>query len=181
MLDPKPSSSYNGRPSFANPKYLKKAQSAKPCLYEIPYDKDDLANIFSPDKEETLTLEQESRSKLHKETIKPYDHTHQNNLYEIFKPPTWEYLDQLYYANETRKKMWRKSFDKYKPHIAKNIHLEYVKEVDELESEKADFSNEYDLLLQECVSKDIMCSILRTFKSLDGKTEMQCLYLEKHA
>ncbi|GJR26756.1 hypothetical protein Tco_1102988 [Tanacetum coccineum] len=43
--------------------------------------------------------------------------------------------------------------------------LEYVqslkKEVDELESEKAKFLNEYDLLLQECVSKDIMCSILQ--------------------
>ncbi|GJR29452.1 hypothetical protein Tco_1105684 [Tanacetum coccineum] len=39
----------------------------------IPYDKDDLANIFAPNQEETLTLEQESRSKLHKETIKKYD------------------------------------------------------------------------------------------------------------
>nr|GEW02835.1 hypothetical protein [Tanacetum cinerariifolium] len=58
MLALKPSSSYNGGPSFANPKYLKKAQSEKPCLYEIPYDKDDLANIFSPDRKETLTLEQ---------------------------------------------------------------------------------------------------------------------------
>ncbi|GJU17212.1 hypothetical protein Tco_1145178 [Tanacetum coccineum] len=39
-----------------------------------------------------------------------------------------------------------------------NDDLEYVKslekEVDELESEKADFSNIYDLLLEECVSKD---------------------------
>ncbi|GJW65866.1 hypothetical protein Tco_0117750 [Tanacetum coccineum] len=56
--------------------------------------------------------------------------------------------------------------------------LEYVqsleKEVDELESEKAEFSNEYDLLLQECVSKDIMCSILRSFESLDDKTDLQC-------
>ncbi|GJY35098.1 hypothetical protein Tco_0420476 [Tanacetum coccineum] len=69
MVAPK-SSTYNGRPSFANPKYLKKAQSEKPCLYEIPYDKDDLANIFSPDREETLTLEQESRSKLNKYELK---------------------------------------------------------------------------------------------------------------
>ncbi|GJV65404.1 hypothetical protein Tco_1476232 [Tanacetum coccineum] len=51
--------------------------------------------------------------------------------------------------------------------------LEYAqsleKEVDELESEKAEFSNEYDLLLQECVLMDIMCSILRSFESLDEK------------
>ncbi|GJZ98297.1 hypothetical protein Tco_0670750 [Tanacetum coccineum] len=54
--------------------------------------------------------------------------------------------------------------------------LEYVqslgKEVDELESEQADFSNEYDLLLQEFVSKDIMCAILRSFDNLDEYYEM---------
>ncbi|GJT10505.1 hypothetical protein Tco_0857547 [Tanacetum coccineum] len=55
MLAPK-SSTYNGRPTFVNPMYLKKAQFEKPCLYEIPYDKSDLANVFVPDREETLTL-----------------------------------------------------------------------------------------------------------------------------
>ncbi|GJS39409.1 hypothetical protein Tco_0564452 [Tanacetum coccineum] len=61
--------------------------------------------------------------------------------------------------------------------------LRYVKslgkEVHELESEKADFLNEFDLLLQECVSKDIMCSILHSLADIDEQTEMQCLYLEK--
>ncbi|GJY98981.1 hypothetical protein Tco_0516411 [Tanacetum coccineum] len=99
MLAPK-GSTYNGRPTFANPMYLKKAQSEKPCLYEIPYDTSDLANIFAPDREETLTLEQESRSKLNKDLVKPYDYTKQNSLYEIFKPPSREYLDQLAHANE---------------------------------------------------------------------------------
>ncbi|GKC51618.1 hypothetical protein Tco_1074363 [Tanacetum coccineum] len=73
MLAPKPRSIYNGRPSFANPKYPEKAQSEKPCLYAIPYEKNDLANIFAPDREGTLTLEQESRSKLHNEIVNPYD------------------------------------------------------------------------------------------------------------
>ncbi|GJV42002.1 hypothetical protein Tco_1420442 [Tanacetum coccineum] len=68
-------------------------------------------------KEETLTLEQESRSKLNKDIVKPYDYTQQNNLYEIFKPPTREYLDKLAHANEVRKKIWRKSFIKNKPHM----------------------------------------------------------------
>ncbi|GJY03520.1 hypothetical protein Tco_0369460 [Tanacetum coccineum] len=241
MLAPK-GSTYNGRPTFANPMYLKKAQSKKPCLYKIPYDKSDLANMFAPDREETLTLEQESRSKLNKDLVKPYGYTKQNSLYEIFKPPSHEYLDQLAYANEVRNKMWRKSFVKTKPHIVKNIGflptgksisksrqaykvmtnninhfklicdqawtkhaadkfcdptpqdmtvlvknclmplaiktqndsfkfvhelkqemhagLKYVesleKEIDELESDKADFSNIYDLLLQERVSQDVM-------------------------
>ncbi|GJV37197.1 retrovirus-related pol polyprotein from transposon TNT 1-94 [Tanacetum coccineum] len=56
MLAPK-GSTFNGRPTFENLMYLKKAQSEKPCLYEIPYDTSDLANRFTPDKEETLTLE----------------------------------------------------------------------------------------------------------------------------
>ncbi|GJZ17791.1 hypothetical protein Tco_0553914 [Tanacetum coccineum] len=104
MLAPK-CSTYNGRPTFSNPMYLKKAQSEKPCLYEIPYDTSDLANRFTPDREETLTLEQKSRSKLNKDLVKPYDHTKQNSLYEIFKPPSREYLDQLAHANKVRKKM----------------------------------------------------------------------------
>ncbi|GJT93437.1 hypothetical protein Tco_1082282 [Tanacetum coccineum] len=61
--------------------------------------------------------------------------------------------------------------------------LQYVqsfkKEIDELESDKADFSNIYDLLLQECVLKDIMCSYLHSLLDLDAHTELQCLYLHK--
>ncbi|GKA55484.1 hypothetical protein Tco_0754433 [Tanacetum coccineum] len=120
MLAPK-GSTYNGRPTFANPMYLKKAQSKKPCLYEIPYDKCDLVNLFALDREKTLTLEQESRSKLNKDLVKPYDYKKQNSLYEIFKPPSREYLDQLAHANEIQKKMWRKYFVKSKPHIVKNM------------------------------------------------------------
>ncbi|GJR51371.1 retrovirus-related pol polyprotein from transposon TNT 1-94 [Tanacetum coccineum] len=51
MLAPK-CSTYNGRPTFANPRYLKKAQSEKPCLYEIPYDNSDHATtVFPPNRE----------------------------------------------------------------------------------------------------------------------------------
>ncbi|GKC81910.1 hypothetical protein Tco_1137627 [Tanacetum coccineum] len=120
MLAPK-GSTFNGIPTFANPMYLKKAQSEKPCLYEIPYDPYDLANQFTPDREETLTLEQESRSKLNKDLVKPYDYTKQNSLYENFKPASQEYHDQLAHANEVRKKMWRKSFVKSKPKFFINI------------------------------------------------------------
>ncbi|GJW67841.1 retrovirus-related pol polyprotein from transposon TNT 1-94 [Tanacetum coccineum] len=114
-------STFNGRPTFANPTYLKKDQSQKPCLYEILYDTSDLANRFTPDREETLTLRQESRSKLNKDLVTSYDYTKQNSLYENFEPPSREYLEQLAHANEVQKKMWRKSFVKTKPHIVKNI------------------------------------------------------------
>ncbi|GJW55787.1 retrovirus-related pol polyprotein from transposon TNT 1-94 [Tanacetum coccineum] len=69
MLAPK-CATYHGRSTFANPKYCKKAQSDKPCLYEIPYDTSDPANRFAPDGEDTVTLEKESRSKLDKDKLK---------------------------------------------------------------------------------------------------------------
>ncbi|GJW76600.1 hypothetical protein Tco_0138282 [Tanacetum coccineum] len=264
MLAPK-CATYHGRSTFANPKYLKKAQSDKPCLYEIPYDTSDPANRFCPDGEDTVTLEKESRSKLDKDKVKPYNYTYQNSLYETFKPPSKAYLDQLERAKEVRKTMWRKTFVRTKPNIAKNVgflpmsksisksrllynemtnnfnhfrticqqtwsnhtssafpnptaksmevlikillmplsdktildshcfihelkremndDLEYVnsleKELDELESEKADFSNIYDLLLEECVSKDVTCSYLHSLSDLNANTELQCLYLHK--
>nr|GFA96441.1 hypothetical protein [Tanacetum cinerariifolium] len=61
--------------------------------------------------------------------------------------------------------------------------LEYVesleKEIDKLESDKAEFSNMYDTLLQECVSNDVMCSYLHSLSDLDAHTGVQCLYLHK--
>ncbi|GJT22706.1 retrovirus-related pol polyprotein from transposon TNT 1-94 [Tanacetum coccineum] len=266
MLAPK-CPTFNGRPTFANPMYLKKVQYEIPCLYAIPHDQYDPANRLVPDREETLTLEEESRSKLNKDLVKPFDYTKLNSLYEIFKPPTQHYEIQFAQANEIRKKMWRKSFVKTKPNIFKNIDflpvsksisksrqaynvmmnninhlkeivdqawvkhsndrlhlrnptaqdmeilvktclmplalktqndsfafvhelkqemhadLKYVEsledEIDELESDKAEFSNMYDMLLQECVSNDIMCSYLQSSFDLDEITELQCLYLHK--
>ncbi|GKB59459.1 retrovirus-related pol polyprotein from transposon TNT 1-94 [Tanacetum coccineum] len=264
MLAPK-CPTFNGRPTFANPIYLKKAQNEKPCLYEIPHNQSDPTNSLVPDREETLTLKRESREKLNKVLVKPYDYTKLNSLSEIFKPPNQEYQIQLAHANEIRKKMWRKYFVKTKPNIFKNIDflpvsksisksrqaynvmtnninhlrelvyqawvkqpkdhfraptahdmeiliktclmplvlktqndsfvffhelkqemhadLKYVesleKEVDELESDKVEFSNMYDMLLQECVSNDVMCSYLHSSSDLDAYTELQCLYLHK--
>ncbi|GJX66831.1 retrovirus-related pol polyprotein from transposon TNT 1-94, partial [Tanacetum coccineum] len=64
-----------------------------------------------------------------------------------------------------------------------HVDLKYVesleKEVDKLESDKAYFSNMYDMLLQECVSNDVMCSYLHSLSDLDARTELQCLYLHK--
>ncbi|GJV97978.1 retrovirus-related pol polyprotein from transposon TNT 1-94 [Tanacetum coccineum] len=265
-LDPK-CPTFNGRPTFANPRYLKMAQNEHPRLYEISHDQSDPANRLIPDREEILTLEEESRSKLNKDLVKPFDYTKLNDLYDIFKPQTQHYEIQFAQANAIRKKMWRKSFVKTKPNVFKNIDflpvsksvsksrqaynvmtnninhlnelvnqawvkhsndhlylrhptaqdmeilvkkclmplalktqndslafihelkqemhadLKYVEsledELDELESDKAEFSNMYDMLLQECVSKDVMCSYLRTSSDLDEITELQCLYLHK--
>ncbi|GKB18720.1 retrovirus-related pol polyprotein from transposon TNT 1-94 [Tanacetum coccineum] len=79
MLAPK-CPTFNGRPTFANPRYLKKAQNEIPCLYAIPHDQSDPANRLVPDREETLTLDNESRSKLNKDLVKPFDYTMLNSL-----------------------------------------------------------------------------------------------------
>nr|GFD11149.1 hypothetical protein [Tanacetum cinerariifolium] len=104
MVAPKVST-YNGRPTFTNPRYLKQAQSEISCLYAFPNDQSTHANRLIPDGEETLALERESRSKLNKDLVRPYDYTTLNSLYEIFKPPTQEFEIQLAHANEIRKKM----------------------------------------------------------------------------
>nr|GEW07068.1 retrovirus-related Pol polyprotein from transposon TNT 1-94 [Tanacetum cinerariifolium] len=61
--------------------------------------------------------------------------------------------------------------------------LKYVesleKEIDELESDKAEFLDMYDVILQECVSKDVMCSYLQSLSDLDILAELQCMYLHK--
>nr|GEX79717.1 ribonuclease H-like domain-containing protein [Tanacetum cinerariifolium] len=120
MLAPKGLTFY-GRPTFANPMYLKKAQSKKPCVYEISNDQSDPTNRLVPDREETLTLAEESRSKLNKDFVRPYDYTKLYSLYEIFKPASQGNHEQLAHANKVRKKMWGKSFVKVKPNIFKNI------------------------------------------------------------
>ncbi|GJT21951.1 hypothetical protein Tco_0891888 [Tanacetum coccineum] len=77
MLAPK-CPTFNGRPTFSNPRYLKKAQNEMPSLYAIPHDQSDHANRLVPDREETLTLDNESRSKLNKDLVKPFDYTKLN-------------------------------------------------------------------------------------------------------
>nr|GFB38133.1 integrase, catalytic region, zinc finger, CCHC-type, peptidase aspartic, catalytic [Tanacetum cinerariifolium] len=64
-----------------------------------------------------------------------------------------------------------------------HVYLKYVesleKEIDELESKKAEFSDMYDVILQECISKDVMCSYLMSLSDLDALDELQCMYLHK--
>nr|GEU62111.1 hypothetical protein [Tanacetum cinerariifolium] len=61
--------------------------------------------------------------------------------------------------------------------------LKYVeslkKEIDELESDKAEFSDMYDEILQDCVSKGVMCSYLQSLSNFDALAELQCMYLHK--
>ncbi|GJT69413.1 retrovirus-related pol polyprotein from transposon TNT 1-94 [Tanacetum coccineum] len=127
MLAPK-CATYNGRSTFANPK-------------------------FCPNGEETVTLEKESRSKLNKDTVKPYDYTYQNSLYEIFKPPSKTYLDQLERAKEVRKTMWRKTFVRTKPNIAKNVA--FLPDLKAQMQDKNIAISELKKLIEKCKGKSV--------------------------
>ncbi|GJS10599.1 retrovirus-related pol polyprotein from transposon TNT 1-94 [Tanacetum coccineum] len=78
MLAPK-CPTFNGRPTFVNPMYLKKAQNEHPGLYAITKDQSDPVIRLIHDREEILTLVEESRSKLNKDVVKPFDYTKLNN------------------------------------------------------------------------------------------------------
>ncbi|GJZ29515.1 retrovirus-related pol polyprotein from transposon TNT 1-94 [Tanacetum coccineum] len=168
MLAPK-CSIYNDRPTFANPMYLKKAQSEKPCLNEIPYDNSDLANRFAPNWEEILTLEQECRSKLNKDLVKPYDYTKQNSLYEIFKPPSQEHLQKLACANEIRAHTELQCLYLHKVKECEYLALKFSKQTDTKEvhnkllksfSKLEQHSISLELALQQCqeqMKNDTVC------------------------
>ncbi|GKD72303.1 hypothetical protein Tco_1330585, partial [Tanacetum coccineum] len=249
----------------ANASLAHELKECKSILAEASKTLGESNSIQDSYREETLTLEKESRSKLNKDLVRPYGYTKLNSLYEIFKPASQEYHEQLAHANEVRKKMWRKYFVKFKPNIFKNIgflpvsksisksrqaynvmtnninhfrelvnqawekhshnqlcaptaldmevliktclmplsiktqndsftfvnelkqemhaDLKYTEslenEINELEYDKAEFSNMYDILLQECMSNDVMCSYLHSLSDLDSHSKLQCLYLHK--
>nr|GEW70111.1 hypothetical protein [Tanacetum cinerariifolium] len=177
---------YNGRPTFANPRYLKQAQSEIPCLYAFPYDQSTHANRFIPDGEETLALERDSRSKLNKDLVQIVDNAWIKHSKDQLRAPTAQDMeiliqtclmplsiktqnDSFLFVHELKQEM--------------HVDLKYVeslkKEIDEPESDKAEFSNMYDMILQECVSKDVMCSYLLSLSDSDALDELQCLYLHK--
>nr|GEV12927.1 hypothetical protein [Tanacetum cinerariifolium] len=103
-----------------------------------------------------------------------------------FRPPTardMEILIQTYLmplAIKTQNDSFR-----FVHELKQEMHadLKYVEslenEIDELESDKAESSNMYDVILQECVSNDVMSSYLLSLSDLDALAELQCMYLHK--
>nr|GFB24593.1 hypothetical protein [Tanacetum cinerariifolium] len=61
------------RTSFAKPEYLKKAKQANPRLYDIDFYNDNLALMLSPESDEVIRLEKESRSEL-SDLVRPFDY-----------------------------------------------------------------------------------------------------------
>nr|GEZ42470.1 hypothetical protein [Tanacetum cinerariifolium] len=93
-------------------------------------------------------------------------------------------LTKSHYEGLVKQKTKNDSF-RFVHELKQEMHadLKYVesleKEIDELESDRAKFSNMYDVILQECVFKDVMCSYLMSLSDLDALDVLQCLYLHK--
>nr|GEZ68665.1 hypothetical protein [Tanacetum cinerariifolium] len=141
----------------------KQAQFEIPCLYAFPYDQSTYANRLIPDGEETLALERESRSKLNKDSVRPYDYTKLNSLYEIFKPPTQEYETQLAYANEINRK--------YALDELQCMYLHKVKECDCLAQKLSTQT--------ESVSKKVHTELLQYFAKVEKHSISLELALQK--
>nr|GEW34581.1 hypothetical protein [Tanacetum cinerariifolium] len=105
---------------------------------------------------------------------------------DLFRAPTAHDMEILIHTCMTPLAIKTHSDSlKFVHELKQEMHadLKYVesleKEIDELASDKAEFSDMYDVILQECVPKDIMCSYLMYLSDLDALDELQCLYLHK--
>nr|GFB15351.1 hypothetical protein [Tanacetum cinerariifolium] len=87
--------------SFAKPEFLKKAKQANPRLYDIGCYNDNLALMLSPESDEVIRLEKESRSKL-SHLIKAFDYTKLNNLYDLFVPQRKKSYEQRFFSERSR-------------------------------------------------------------------------------
>nr|GEU50829.1 hypothetical protein [Tanacetum cinerariifolium] len=77
--------------------------------------------------------------------------------------------DSFIYVHELKQEM----------HVDLNYVESLENKIDELESDKPKFSNIYDMILQESMSNEVMCTYLLSLSDLYGLAELQCLYLYK--
>nr|GEW97172.1 retrovirus-related Pol polyprotein from transposon TNT 1-94 [Tanacetum cinerariifolium] len=131
------------------------------CLVEI----DD--NNVTPDSPDMCEIEFEKYKAFNDRTV-DYDKLERKLNEALGQIAYKDTGDSLKFVHELKQEM--------------HADLKYVesleKEIDELESKKVEFSDMYDVILQDCVSKDVMCSYLQSLFDLDVLAELQ---LEKHS
>ncbi|GJR13612.1 retrovirus-related pol polyprotein from transposon TNT 1-94 [Tanacetum coccineum] len=117
----------NCKTSFAKPEFLKKAQRANPRLYDIGCYNDNFSLMLAPESDETIRLDEESRSKL-SDLIRPFDYDQLNNLYDLFVPqceksPEQHYLSTTLKMSHTyaNKEISKESFRKQTTLLEKRI------------------------------------------------------------
>nr|GFA16468.1 hypothetical protein [Tanacetum cinerariifolium] len=89
------------RTSLVKPEYLKKAKQANPRLYDIGCYNDNLALMLSPESDEVIRLEKESRSKL-SDLVRTFDYATLNSLYDLFVPQRKKSSEQRFFSERSR-------------------------------------------------------------------------------
>ncbi|GJU11486.1 hypothetical protein Tco_1133882, partial [Tanacetum coccineum] len=92
---------HNCKTSFVKPEFLKKAQRANPCLYDMGCYNDNLALMLAHESDEMIRLAHESGSKL-TDLIKSFDYKNLNNLYDLFIPQCEKSLEQRYFSESSK-------------------------------------------------------------------------------
>nr|GFC50245.1 hypothetical protein [Tanacetum cinerariifolium] len=78
---------------------VKKEKQANPHLYDIGCYNDNLALMLSPESDEVIPLEKESRSKL-SDLIRPFDYAKLNSLYDLFVPQREKSSEQRFFKKD---------------------------------------------------------------------------------
>nr|GFB07159.1 hypothetical protein [Tanacetum cinerariifolium] len=82
-------------------KKVKKAKQANPRLYDIGCYNDNLALMLSPDSDEVIRLEKESRSTL-SDLVRPFDYAKLNSLYDLFVPQREKSSEERFFSELSR-------------------------------------------------------------------------------
>nr|GEV94698.1 putative ribonuclease H-like domain-containing protein [Tanacetum cinerariifolium] len=173
---------HNCKTSFAKPKFLKKAQRANPCLYDIGFYNYNLALTLAPESDEVIRPEKESRSKL-SDLIRPFDYEKLNNLYDLFIPQCEKSSAQRYFSERINADLEKFHLCLKEEMVADLRYFNFLElEVDSLKSQlktqKTQFLNKIDRLSKEYYYADHMNAILGVYTKLDEVTNLQCDYLE---
>nr|GEW98347.1 hypothetical protein [Tanacetum cinerariifolium] len=104
--------------------------------------------------------------------------------YKAFNDRTIDYDKLEHKLNEARGQLAQKDTVIREGLKTKAYEISVVKQKhDELMKQslltKSHYEDMYDVILQECISKDVMCSYLQSLSDLDALAELQCMYLHK--
>ncbi|GJR85084.1 retrovirus-related pol polyprotein from transposon TNT 1-94 [Tanacetum coccineum] len=144
-----------------------------------------LANLITNLKLDVMKIKKDFKAIKEKANTELVDQAWEKYSHDYFRAPTAHDMEILIktclmpLAIKTRNDSFTFVHELKQEMHADLKYVESLEKIDELESDKAEFSNMYDILLQECVSNDVMCSYLHSLSDLDAHTELQCLYLHK--
>nr|GEX21141.1 hypothetical protein [Tanacetum cinerariifolium] len=160
----------NCKTSFAKPEFLKKAQRANRCLYDIGCYNDNLALMLAPESDEVIRLERESRSNL-SDLIRPFDYEKLNNLYDLFVPQREKTSAQRVMLNNSQGK--KQEVDDHRRNVKFSKNKTSVTACNDILNAKTSNVNFVCVTCGKCVLNDKhdMC-VLHSLKDVNSRTKM---------